>query len=251
MSSRNPLLDPTARIVIAHRGNRARAPENTLSSLRQAVELGADALEFDVRMSRDGVPVLMHDPTVDRTTNGSGMVSAMSFDELRALDAAARSPYRIERLTIPSLEEALDTFRDVPLVIEVKELAAAQPTAGLVRRFGLTERVLIGSVDSRVTEWFYGTELHRCASMRDAARMIPAALLRKSPGTPRYEVLSITTRFHGIPIPVLSMARAALQANLPTHVWTVNDPRTARRLWLGGVAGIVTDDPAAMVRIRP
>jgi glycerophosphoryl diester phosphodiesterase len=251
MSARNPLLDPNARIVIAHRGNRVRAPENTLASLRQAVELGADALEFDVRVSRDGVAVLMHDPMVDRTTDGSGMVSAMSLAELRTLDASARSAFRAERTKIPTLEEALNAFRDMPLVIEVKELAAASATAAQVRRFNLADQVLIGSVDTRVMEWFYGTEFHRCASMRDAARFILNALRGRRPSARRYDVLSITTRFRGMPIPVRAMAKAARQEGVPTHVWTVNDPAVARRLWLGGVAGIVTDDPETMLKARP
>ena len=247
----NPLLDVDRRIVIAHRGNRIRAPENTMPSLRQAVELGADALEFDVRMSRDGVPVLMHDATVDRTTEGRGAVSAQTFAELRSLDAAARSPYRVQRTPIPSLEEALDAFRRIPLVIEVKELAAAEATAAMVRRFGIQEQVVIGSASSRVMEWFYGTGLHSCASMRDARRMIPGALFRRTPRAPAFHVLSITLRFRGLPIPVRAMARAARKRGIPTHVWTVNDPRVARRLWLSGITGIVTDDPAAMLRARP
>src|SRR5881397_2525073 len=88
----NLLVDPNARLVIAHRGNRVRAPENTLLAFRQAVEIGADAIEFDVRLTRDGVPVVIHDADLDRTTNGHGLVESYTFDELRTLNAAARAP---------------------------------------------------------------------------------------------------------------------------------------------------------------
>src|SRR6185295_1415172 len=99
----NPMLDVAARLVIAHRGNRVRTPENTIESLREAVSLGVDALEFDVRSTRDGIPVLMHDATVDRTTDGTGKVGDLTRAEVGALNAGARrsnSPLRV-----PALEE--------------------------------------------------------------------------------------------------------------------------------------------------
>jgi glycerophosphoryl diester phosphodiesterase len=83
------LLDPRARPVIGHRGNRAHAPENTLESLREAVALGVDAVEFDLRVSRDGSLVVMHDETLDRTTNGSGPVALRTVTELKGLVAGA------------------------------------------------------------------------------------------------------------------------------------------------------------------
>jgi glycerophosphoryl diester phosphodiesterase len=87
--------------------------------------------------------------------------------------------------------------------------------------------------------------------MRDAIRLIPRALAGLRPATPRYDVLSVTQRFRGIPIPVMRMAEAARKIGIATQVWTVNDPMAAQRLWNGGVAGVVTDDPAAMLRVRP
>ncbi|MGH7679555.1 MAG: glycerophosphodiester phosphodiesterase, partial [Gemmatimonadaceae bacterium] len=131
---RHVFTDPNARIVVAHRGNRVAAPENTLESLGDAVELGADAIEFDVRVTRDGVPMILHDAELDRTTNGHGRLNAYTFDDVRTLNAAARVPSRTGgRLQIPSLEEVLDRFRETPLVIEVKELEAAEPTETLIR----------------------------------------------------------------------------------------------------------------------
>jgi len=248
---KNSLLDPNARLVIAHRGNRVAAPENTLESMRQAESLGVDAIEFDVRLCRDAVPVVIHDPDVDRTTNGVGLVSSYTFAELQLLDAGSRAA-AVSRapLRIPSLEQALDALRETPLVIEVKELAAVEATERLIRRFGAQDRVLLGSPVTRVMERFYGSGLASCASMRDAVRLIPLALAGWTPAPAPYRVLSITRRFRGMPIPVIRMARAARKIGVATHVWTVNDVEVARALWRRGVAGIVSDDPSAMLRAR-
>jgi glycerophosphoryl diester phosphodiesterase len=247
----NPLLDPRARLVIAHRGNRVRSAENTVSSLVEAVELGADALEFDVRMTRDNVPVLMHDPTLDRTTNGHGPLGNYSLAEIRTLDAAARAPVATSvREQVPTLEEVLDRIRETPLIIEVKELRAAEATERLVRRMSAEKRVVVGSLEAPVMTWFYRSGLHTCASMSDAIRIIPAALMGGRPPKPVFDVLSLTPRFSGWPIPVLAMTKAAQRIGVATHVWTVNDPLVARTYWKGGVTGILTDDPAAMIRAR-
>jgi glycerophosphoryl diester phosphodiesterase len=251
MTTVNPLLDPNARLVIAHRGNRIHAAENTVASLAEAIELGADAVEFDVRMTRDRVPVLMHDPNLDRTTDGHGAVADYTYAELTSLDAAARGPRpSAERAQIPTLEEVLSRFRQIPMVIEVKELRAAQATEQLVQRLGIQDRIVVGSADASVMAYFYRSELRACASMADAIRLIPRALLRLKPARPLYDVLSVPPRFRRAPIPVVAMAVAARRLGIPTHVWTVNDPKQARDLWRGGVAGIVTDDPAAMIRAR-
>src|SRR5687768_5137013 len=129
----NVLVDLSSRPVIGHRGNRAHAPENTIESFAQAVTAGADAVELDVRLSADGVPVVLHDPHVRRTTSGTGVAARMTFDELRTLDAGARFtpdngrtyPYRGLGHRIPSLDEVLEAFPTLPLVIEIKTAKAA------------------------------------------------------------------------------------------------------------------------------
>jgi glycerophosphoryl diester phosphodiesterase len=250
--TRNPLLDPAARVVIAHRGDQAAAPENTLAALEHAEAVGADALEFDIRMTRDGIPVLMHDETLNRTTNATGLLRRFTRAELETVDAGVRfrggaaTPHRI-----PTLEQVLDRFRALPLVIEVKERVAADATDRLIRRFGAQSRVLIGSADNAVMEWFYRTGLPTCASMLDAGLALPFALTGLAPFRPRYAVISVPPRFHGLPLPLAALARSGRRAGIPTQVWTVNDPADARRLWLDGIAGIVSDYPAAILGARP
>lgn len=248
----HPLLDPHARLVIAHRGNRVAFPENTMEAFRNAVEIGADALEFDVRVTRDGVPVIMHDPLLDRTTSGHGALAQFAFDEVRTLDAGARFPDKAgARHLVPSLEEVLDAFRDTPMVIEVKELGAVDATERLVRKFGAESRIILGSSEVGVMPRVMRSGLRVCASIGQAMRLIPTAFMGLTPRRLPYDVLSLTTNFRGIPIPVLAMTAAAQRAGIPTQVWTVNDPAEAARFWAAGVAAILTDDPAAMLRVRP
>jgi glycerophosphoryl diester phosphodiesterase len=247
----NPLLDLAARLVIAHRGNRVAAPENTMPALEEAEQLGADALEFDVRTTRDGVPVLMHDATVDRTTTGHGRLDGYALGELQALDAARTRPaHSRNRVAVPTLEQVLDRFRSLPMVIEIKDARAIEPATRLVRSLNLERRVIIGSSEVAVMNRLYATGLDACASMHDALRLIPYALFGGIPPKPRFRVLSVTPSHRGIPIPVLRLAAAARRVQVPTQVWTVNDAAQARRLWAGGVAGIITDDPGAMLRAR-
>ena len=249
--SPNPFVGRGKRLVIGHRGNPVALAENTIESLQSAVDVGVDAVEFDVRVTRDGVPVVIHDATLDRTTSAVGRVSALTAAELESVDASARAPTRGKgQLRSPRLEQALDKFREIPLIVEVKELAAAEVTEKLIRKFGIQDRVLIGSVENDVSERFYRSGLATCASMKDAALLLPFALAGFGVARPVFDVLSIPPVYRGLPIPIERMAAAVARHGIPTHVWTINDPATALRYWQAGVTGIVTDDPVAMLRAR-
>jgi hypothetical protein len=122
------LLDPNARPVIGHRGNRAHAPENTLESLQEAVALGGDAVEFGVQVSSDGVLLFMHGLTIDRTTSGSGAVATQTFAALRAHDAGARfttdrgrtCPWRARGVVIPTFDAVVEALPStLPLILEL------------------------------------------------------------------------------------------------------------------------------------
>ena len=125
MAIADVLCDPTARLVIAHRGDSISGGENTLEALRRAADIGADALEFDVRMTKDGVAVLMHDATLDRTTSGRGRVSDYTYDQLEAFNADPRNTRPgSSSVRVPTLDAvleppgllALNYGRETPLV---------------------------------------------------------------------------------------------------------------------------------------
>ncbi len=119
------LLDPLARPVIGHRGASGSFPENTLLAFREAIREGADAVELDVRLSADGVPVVLHDATLDRTTDGRGPVAGMPLAALQELDAGSG-----ER--IPALVDVLEELSGTPIIIEIKERRAGASVARVI-----------------------------------------------------------------------------------------------------------------------
>lgn len=252
------LTDLDARLVIAHRGNAAHAPENTLESFHQAVALGADALELDVRLSRDGVLVVLHDPTLARTTDRSGEVAALSAAEIRRGDAGARFtpdggatfPYWERGLTIPTFADVLVNFPRVPLLIEVKVPEAATPLAEALKKAGRQTSVVAASMQRTAVAPLRVSGHATGASAGEVLRLIPQAFLDANPGKLPYAALCIPRWYNGIPVPVERLARVAKRAGVVTHLWTIDDAELAKTLWAMGVQGIVTNDPAKMLRVR-
>jgi glycerophosphoryl diester phosphodiesterase len=254
------LLDPARRLVIGHRGNRAHAPENTVESFRQAIALGVDAVEFDVHLSADGKPVVMHDPTVDRTTDGTGTIASRTLAELKRLDAGARFtqdggrsfPWRGRGLTVPTLEEALAATASVPVIIEMKTEAVARPALEVLQRTGekMAARALIGSFIDDALEPFRAAGLPVGAASHALARLYLPAVLGAQPRSLPFDAMCIP-RFHkGLPLPVRRFARIMRALGGTTHVWTVNDAFVARRLWQAGINGMISDDPAVILAAR-
>src|ERR1035437_2615472 len=179
----NALLDPAAKLVIAHRGNSAFFPENTLESFQQGMALGADALEFDVRVSRDGTAVVIHDPTLDRTTDGTGAVSALTLEELQRLDAGYRVtrdggrtfPFRGVGITIPTLELVLSAFPGAHMIVEIKTRDASAEVLRLLTGAGAAGRCLIGSLDEEAIMPFRGTPIAHRAPRRGLIRLYARA----------------------------------------------------------------------------
>ena len=220
--------------------------------------LGADALEFDLRVTRDGVAVVMHDATIDRTTSGSGAVAEMTLAELRAVDAGARftpdggatHPFAGRGLVVPTFSEMLERYRAIPLLIEVKVPQAVAETRRLVAEHGARDRVVLDSTDPHAVEPFRTDGHTTGASMKDVLALLRRAFLPGAPARLPYEALCIPRWYNGIRVPVGRLASVARRARTVTHVWTVNDTRVAARLWRKGINGIITDDPAAMLELR-
>jgi glycerophosphoryl diester phosphodiesterase len=254
----NILLDRSSRPVIGHRGNRAHAPENTIESFAQAVAAGADAIEFDVRLSLDGVPVVIHDPTVRRTTGSPGEVAAMPFSELRSLDAGATFtkdngatfPYRDKGHRIPSFDEVLEAFPSIPMIIEVKTTSAAPAVRSAIEAHRAEDRVIVDSLETGAMKVFADSRIATGGTRADAIRGMTELMLGL-PVTPfAFNALCLPTSYRGIRVPIERFARAAQKQGRVLHVWTINDPAVAIRLWQKGVQGIITDDPALMLKTR-
>ena len=253
------LLDPLARPVIAHRGNRAFAPENTLVALQEAVALGADAVEFDVRLSLDGVLMVMHDATLERTTDGHGPVSERSAAELARLDAGAKFtrdggrsfPWRGRGARLSSFDEIIESLPDtLPCIVELKTADAAEPMRRAIRRHGIDRRVLVAGFDPAATRPLRGAGFALGASSPDVIALLPRALLGISARPRGFQALCLPTRWHGITVPIAALARSLRGSAVVTHVWTINEPAQALQLWRDGAQGIISDDPGLMLRTR-
>jgi len=254
----NILLECGARPVVGHRGNRAYAPENTIEAFAQAVALGADAIEFDVHLSADGIPVVHHDPRVDRTTDGKGEVMRMTFAQLRTLDAGARFtkdggktfPYRGMGHRIPSFDEVVEAFPTTPLLVEIKNPLAATGIRKSLEAHKAEERVLVDSFSFEAVKVFAGSSIPIGATRSDVARLMSEVLLGRAVTPIAYRALCVPLSYYGLPLPVRHFARIAPAFDCPVHVWTINDTAVARSLWSAGVSGIISDDPAVMLKLR-
>ncbi len=252
------LLDPDARPVIGHRGNRAHSPEDTLESMLEAVALGVDALEFDVHVTRDGVPVVHHDVTLDRTTNASGPLAARSLAELAHVDAghrftvdAGRSyPWRARGVRIPTLDAVLGAFPTLPLIIELKTPRATQAAREVIARHAAERRVIVAGFEAASVRPLARGPIPLGACTADLVRLLPAALLGlRGPSAP-FVAACIPPTHNGLPVPIGAYARLMRKRGGVVHVWTVNTAAEARRLWSLGVQGIISDDPAVILAAR-
>ena len=244
--------------LVAHRGGAKLAPENTLTAFRSAVrDWGADMLEMDVRLTRDGRVAVVHDATVDRTTNGSGFVSEFSLEELQALDAGhefvdleGNHSFRGAGVRIPALEEVFEACPGVWLNVEAKEAEVAGPLADLIREHGQEYRVLIAAeheknrVDAMGYSGPWGASRRHC--------MLFWLLLRLPGGrryTPPVDALQVPEVWKSFRIVSSRFVEEAHRRNIPVHVWTVDDPGDMRRLLALGVDAIQSDRPDLLAEV--
>ncbi len=254
----NPLLDPDARLVIAHRGSCSEAPENTLPAFEAAVRSGADAIELDVRLAADGAPVVIHDATLDRTTDRTGPLAALTLAELRGVDAGwhfspdggRTHPYRGGEARIPTLGEVLWTFPGLNILLEIKEPSAQEAVRRVLAQEDAVARCVVASEYRDALLAFEEPPFVRGASAPEISALYWAALLRRRPPAAGYRMLSVPLRHRGLTVPTKRFVGAARGSGCAVHVWTVDSPDTARRLWRRGVSGIVTNVPGTLVEAR-
>jgi glycerophosphoryl diester phosphodiesterase len=247
-----------APLLFAHRGGAALAPENTMAAFVQAVERwGADVLETDVRLSGDGEIVVIHDATVDRTTDGTGRVSEMTWDELQELDAGYRftdaegaHAFRGRGVRIPRFEELLDALPGVRINVDAKAPEAARPLVELLHRRGEESRVLMASEFEETRGDRLGYRGPISATRKQITRFyLFSRLPFDLPWTPPTDALQVPWRWDGRQVTTERFVRRAHRRNIPVHVWTVDDPALMRTLLAWGVDGIQTDRPDLLARV--
>ena len=249
--SRHPFLDAEHPIRLAHRGSRVLWPENTAVAFQGAVDLSYRYIETDVRVSRDGVPMVFHDATLERTTNGAGPIAEWYASDLAVLDAGYHHdapggfPYRGQGLAIPTLEQVLVDVPGVRFNLDLKTNAAVAPVASLVTRLGREGTVLVGAFsDLRIRRFrsLTGGRVATSAGPATASAMWSASRARRSAGrgVAAFQVPHTVTG-RGVVDARFVAACHSIEADV--HVWTVNDPGDMRALLALGVDGIVTDRP--------
>jgi glycerophosphoryl diester phosphodiesterase len=226
-------------LVVAHRGFSGAAPENTLIAFQKAIEIGSDMIELDVHLSRDGELVVIHDETLERTTNGKGMVADHTLNELKKLDAGSSFGPQFAGEIIPTLKEVLELAKGRALVnVEIKNpthkrysiTELAEKTLAEVQKAGMIDKVIFSSFNPASLEWIL---FHR-----------PWNSLRDIPGSKEYSVLNLRN-IHLTREKIAEIKKAGKKIN----VYTVNPEEEIRQFVEWGVDGIITNHPDRLLKI--
>lgn len=263
-----PSPDPRASVprdwpaTFAHRGGAEVAPENTLEAFRAAEALGDVVLELDVQASADGTAVLMHDLTVDRTTDGTGAVALMSTAELQRLDAGhaftrdgGTFPWRGRGVRVPTLAEVYEAFPEHRVAIELKgnRPGAEEIVWRTIRAAGAQERTLVATNRTASIRRFRqvsgGTVPTAAALTEFAAFRLLCLLGRHHHYTFPFQGLQPPDTLLGLRVLTPGLLRAAQQVGLRVDVWTIDREDDMRRLLEWGVDGVMTDRPDLLSRV--
>ena len=235
--------------VIAHRGFPLDHAENTLGAFQAALDAGADILETDVHLSKDGVVVVAHDPDLTRVARQPGLVSDFTYKELASIDLGFGEGF-------PSLEGLLRAFPDAKFNIDLKTRSAVEPFADVIRELNAEDRILATSFDE-VTRQAVVSLVPGVASSASQSLVIRARVrswwglpIDNWRVPPEVVALQIPPAMYGVALVTPSMIRLAKRRGLEVHVWTINDPDNMRRLWSMGVQGIITDRTDLAVQVR-
>jgi glycerophosphoryl diester phosphodiesterase len=257
-----PFLNTSFPLNIAHRGGMGLAPENTLRAFEIALAQGSHVFELDIHTTADREIVVIHDDTVNRTTNGSGKISLLTLAEVKKLDAGqgftpdngASYPFRGQGITIPTLREVFQAFPEYRINIELKGMVPGfeHKLLKLINECSMEHKLLIAAENHTYAQVFrpLAPQLPYSASKKEVTWFFTALLLRISflsnPGIDAFQVPEFYGKLH---IVTPRFIDAAHKKNIKVHVWTINDEADMERLLRWGVDGIVTDYPNRLQRV--
>ncbi len=252
----NPLADDGSIVVLAHRGGSGLRPENTMMAFENAASLGVDGLELDIHQTKDGRIVVIHDPTIDRVSDGSGAIREMSLAELQSYDAGywwtadggKTFPYRGKGAVVPTLEKVFITFPHLWINIDIKQHAPSivEPFVEMVREFGMTNKVMVGSFSEQTVQAFRSQcpEALTAASLQETRRLyIMNKLMIGRFYNGHADALQIPEFYGRKRVVTRRFIKAAHQKGTAVHVWTVDEEEDMERLITFGVDGLITDYP--------
>lgn len=250
-------------LVFAHQGGENIRPSNTMEAFRHAVELGADVLDADMHLTKDGVLVLMHDQTVDRTTDGTGAIRDLTLAEIEQLDAGydfstdegQTFPYRGQGLTVPTLEELFQAYPDKRFGIEIKQtepVETAKRLCALVRQYQMQDSVLVSSFRQQNMDEFRRQcpEVATSATEEEVRPFFFASLLGMTRAfTPVFHSLQVPEEAAGFHLLTPQFIAAAHERDLAVQPWTINEEADLKRILALGVDGINTDNPDRLLNL--
>jgi len=231
-------------------------------AFQNAVDLGVDVLEMDLHITKDNVLVLIHDETIDRTTNGSGEVELMTLEEIKTYDAGydwsrdegATFPFRGQGITISTLEEVFTAFPDKHMTIEIKKsnTSMIDPFCEMIREYDMGDKIVVASFyDDKMKEFRETCPEVATSSAKNETTVF--VLLSKVFLTgfysPQFYSLQVPEESSGITVMTESFIRLAHERNLAVEPWTINDEETMQKFIKWGVDGIMTDRPDIMLEI--
>lgn len=246
---------------MAHRGGAGLWPENTLLAFERARDLGVDVIEMDVQSTADGVLVVLHDASVDRTTDGAGRVGAMTLAQLKRLDAGSRFstdggktfPWRGRGLSVPTLDEVFTRLPRMHFNIEPKQESPSlvKPLCRAIREKGMADKVTIGAFRQGVLDEFRKEcpEVKTSAGPSEVAEFLRAAQNGGGTDKLKFTALQVPERFMGVRVLTTSFVESARARGVQVHAWTVNEAEDMRRLKELGVDGIMTDYPDRLLTV--
>ena len=240
--------------VFAHRGGAALRPENTILAFDHGLSLGADGIELDVHLSRDGVVVVHHDATLERTTDGRGPVAALTAGELARLDAGYHFPgFRGLAGGVPTLDDVVRRYADALFLIELKlnDPVLAHRTIDAIRSAGAVDRSALGSFGTRVLRAAreYEPRISTGASREETRLALYRSWVRWPVRRPRYREFQVPEMSGSTRVVSPRFVKHAHDSGVAVRVWTVNHETDMRRLLDWGVDALISDRPDVAVQL--
>lgn len=247
--------------MFAHRGGAKLAPENTIPAFDSGIAHGADGFELDVHLSADGIPVVIHDPTLDRTTDQAGPVRARTMDDLARVDAGyacerdGTHPFRGQGIGVPTLETVLRRYPSARVIIEMKggQAELAVEVARVVKRCDAIDRICVGSFNQTAIDALRSAspDIATGASQEEARWTLHRSWVRWPwIGERPYVAFQVPEWVGRMRVVSRRFIRQVHQEGQVVQVWVVDKPEDAARLFDWGVDGLITDRPDVTVPAR-
>ncbi|WP_040206127.1 glycerophosphodiester phosphodiesterase [Neobacillus jeddahensis] len=254
-------------LVIAHQGGELLAPSNTMASFTNAANMGVDVIETDLHITKDGYLVAIHDPSVDRTTNGHGKIADMTLEEIQKLDAGyqfkdlhGNYSYRGKGVTIPTVEEIFQKFGDMRIEMEIKddnpperykEMSAKLWV--LIKKYKMEDKLLVASFDQEILDTFNQYAKGRVATAGGKQEVTKFVVFHKfflrDLYQPQTDSFQLPTKDSGFDLTDEKLITGAHRRGQQIHYWTIDDPKMMKKLLDAGADGILTNRPDLLLKL--